>query len=371
MRKLSFLLLLVLALLSLSVAAVTAQEGDGAIVQRILSRGDGGELVCGVHPGLRGFGLPNDAGEYEGFDVDICRAIAAAILGDASKISYLPVEANNRPTVLASGEVDLLSRNTTYTLTRDTDWGVIFGPTTFYDGQGVMVRSDSGITDLAGLDGGTICVQTGTTTELNISDAESAAGVDWELAVFDTQDATVQAYIDGLCDGYTTDISGLLSTKVTQPDPGAHVILEEVLSKEPLGPLSPQSDEQLSEIIRWTVYGLITAEEEGLTSENVDTFLRTDDEKIAEGDTDEQKTAKNTAYTERVGAGVARLVDSELGLGGTLGIANDFMYNVIKQVGNYGEIFDRNLGPETVFGLERGVNALWTEGGLMYAPPFR
>jgi general L-amino acid transport system substrate-binding protein len=369
MRKLSFILLLVLAALLLSVAVVSAQDaGSGAIVQRIMDRG---ELVCGVHPGLRGFGLPNDAGEYEGFDVDICRAIAAAILGDASKISYRPVEANNRPTVLASGEVDLLSRNTTYTLTRDTDWGAIFGPTTFYDGQGVMVKSDLGITSLAELDGGTICVQTGTTTELNISDAESAAGVDWELAVFDTQDATVQAYVDGLCDAYTTDISGLLSTKVTQPDPGAHVILEEVLSKEPLGPLSPQSDERLAEIIRWTVFGLITAEEEGVTSENVDTFLRSDEEKIAEGDTDDQKTAKNTAYTDRVGAGIARLVDSEQGLGGSLGLANDFMYNVIKQVGNYGEIFDRNLGPDTVFGLERGVNALWTNGGLMYAPPFR
>lgn len=341
-------LLLVFLLLALSSTAVMAQDTTtvvGPVTQAIMDRG---ELICGVNNVLPGFGFPDDTGEIQGFDADICRAVAAAILGDASAVNFRPTVAADRQTVLQSGEVDMISRNTTWTLSRDTLWGATFGPTTFYDGQGVMVMADAGIDSLEGLDGGIICTNAGTTTELNITDAMESRGLDFELQTFQSFDEVMPTFLQGGCDAVTTDMSGLVSRKATAPDPGALMILDVVLSKEPLGPLSAQSDPQFADIVRWTVYGLIQAEEFGITSENVDDFLDSD----------------NPDIQRFLGTG-----DNQAG--DYLGIPNDFMVTVIRQVGNYGEIFERNLGPETIFGLERGVNALWTDGGLLYAMPFR
>jgi len=338
----SILLIFVLAL----GGTVLAQDAEvGEITQRILDRG---ELICGVNDVLPGFGTVNDAGEYSGFDVDFCRAVAAAVLGDANAVSFRPLTAAERPTALASGEIDLLIRNTTWTLSRDTEWGSTFHPTTFYDGQGVMVEAGSGFASLEDLEGETICTNAGTTTELNITDAMSSRDLDFELQTFQDFDGALDAFYNGRCGAVTTDTSGLIARKAVAPDPGSLQILDITLSKEPLGPVSPQSDPQFADVVRWVVYGMINAEEFGINSGNVGDFLDSDD------------------------PGVQRL----LGIGDTpagsyLGIPNDFMVEVISQVGNYGEVFDANLGPDTIFGLERGVNALWTDGGLLYAPPFR
>ena len=317
----------------------------GPVTQRILDRGT---LICGVNALLPGFGTTNDAGEYTGFDVDVCRAVAAAVLGDASAVEFRAITAAERPTALASGEIDMIARNTTWTLSRDSEWGATFAPTTFYDGQGVMVMADAGIATLEDLEGGTICTNAGTTTELNITDAMESRGLEFTLQTFQDFDGVMSAFTEGRCDAVTTDISGLVSRQATAADPGAFQILDIVLSKEPLGPLSSQSDAQFADIIRWTVYGLIQAEEFGITSENLADFTSSEDPNI----------------------------QRFLGLGNNasgsyLGLANDFMQTVIAQVGNYGEMYDRNLGPGTIFGLERGVNALWTDGGLLYSPPFR
>ncbi len=347
MKKLAFFA--VLALMLVFVGATLAQDPApvvvGEVTQRILDRG---EVICGVNELLPGFGFPDDSGVIQGFDADFCRAIAAAILGDASAVNFRPVVAADRQTVLQSGEVDVISRNTTFTLTRDTVWGATFGPTTFYDGQGVMVFAESGISDLADLEGGTICVNAGTTTELNITDAMESIGADFELSTFQDFNAVMAAFNEGGCDAVTTDISGLVSQQASSADPGAYLILDVVLSKEPLGPLSPQSDTQFADIVRWTAYGLVQAEEFGISSENIDEFLTSEDPNIQ----------------RFLGIG-------ENASGSLLGIPNDFMAAVITQVGNYGEIFNRHLGPDTIFGLERGLNNLYTNGGLLYSPPFR
>ncbi len=328
-------------------AVMTSAQDDGDIVARIMDRG---ELICGVNSVLPGFGTQNDMGEFEGFDVDICRAVAAAVLGDAAAIAFRPLTAAERPTALASGEIDMLSRNTTWTLSRDTEWGATFGPTTFYDGQGIMVKVEFGVTSLAELaeESITMCATAGTTTELNITDTADRYGADWELNTFPDFDAIMDAYEAGACDAFTSDVSSLVSRKATSADPAAHYILPEVISKEPLGPVSPQSDAQFADIIRWTVWGLVSAEEFGITSANIGEFMDSED------------------------AGIGRLLGlGENVAGDYLGISNDFMVDVITQLGNYGEIYDRWLGPDTIFGLERGVNALWTDGGLLYASPFR
>jgi general L-amino acid transport system substrate-binding protein len=344
-KRIIFIALLAITVLVLGTSVAIAQEDS--IVARIQERG---ELICGVNAALPGFGTQNDAGDFEGFDIDICKAVAAAVLGDATAIAFRPLDAAQRPTALASGEVDMISRNTTWTLSRDTEWGATFGPTTFYDGQGVMVKVEFGVTNFEelGEESITICTNAGTTTELNITDLANRLGADWELNTFQDFDAVMDAYQADACDAVTTDMSGLLSRKATSPDPAAHFILPGTISKEPLGPLSPQSDAQFADVIRWTVYGLITAEELGIDSMNIGDFMDSED------------------------ASVQRL----LGLGDSvageyLGINDGFMVDVVTQVGNYGEVFDRNLGPDTIFGLTRGVNALWTDGGLLYAPPFR
>ena len=345
MKRLVLIAVLLVTVLVVGTGLTAAQ--DGHIVERIRDRG---ELICGVNSVLPGFGTQNDAGEFEGFDTDICRAVAAAILGDAGAIAFRPLTAAERPTALAGGEIDMLSRNTTWTLSRDTEWGATFGPTTFYDGQGVMVKVEFGVTSLAelGEESITMCATAGTTTELNITDQADRLDADWELSTFQDFDAIMDAYEAGACDAFTSDVSSLVSRKATSADPAAHLILPEVISKEPLGPVSPQSDAQFADIIRWTVWGLITAEEFGINSMNIGDFMDSED------------------------AGVARLLGIGDNVAGDyLGINDEFMVDVIEQMGNYGEIFDRHLGPDTIFGLERGVNALWTDGGLLYAAPFR
>jgi general L-amino acid transport system substrate-binding protein len=350
LKRLS-VLLAVLALL-VFVGAALAQDATpipvpeaGVITQRILDRGS---LICGVNQVLPGFGFPNESGEFQGFDVDACRAVAAALLGDASAVTYRPITAAERQPALVSGEVDMISRNTTFTLTRDTLWGATFAPTTFYDGQGIMVNAADGIASLEDLEGGTICTNAGTTTEQNITDAMASRGLDFELQTFQDFNGVMAAFFEGRCDAVTSDVSGLASQKAVAPDPGALAILDFVISKEPLGPLTPQGDTQFADIVRWVIYGLIQAEEFGITSDNVESFLGSDNPNI-------QRFLGTNGNT----------------LGETLNLPNDFMVTVISQVGNYGEIFDRNLGPDTIFGLSRGVNALWTDGGLMYSPPFR
>jgi general L-amino acid transport system substrate-binding protein len=322
-----------------------APAGFGATLQTVKSRGN---LICGSNSQVPGFGYVDANGNYAGIDVDYCRAVAAAIFGDATKVEFRPVTAPERFTALQSGEIDILSRNTTWTLVRDTENVGNFVHTTFYDGQGMMVPAETGYTTLADLEGGTICVQTGTTTELNLADVMAAEGVAYTPAVFEDADSTFAAYTEGRCDGVTTDKSGLVARRAILPDPSAHTILDVTMSKEPLGPMVRHGDDQWFDIAQWTVFALIAAEEFGITSANVDDMK-----------------ANATAPEVR------RLLGLEGDLGVKLGLSNDFAYNVIKLVGNYGEVYDRNLGPDTPTYIPRGLNSLYTEGGLLYAPPFR
>ncbi len=307
-----------------------------------------GSLKCIVSTGLAGFSVTDDSGTWKGLDVDVCRAIAAAVLGDATKVEFIPTTAKERFTVLQSGEGDVLSRNTTWTLSRDTKLGMNFAGITFYDGQGFMVNADLDIGSATELDGATICVQTGTTTELNLADYFRRNGMSYESVVFETNDETRNAFEQGRCDAFTTDASGLAAERSVSANPSAYVILPEIISKEPLGPSVRQGDDVWFNIVRWTTFALIAAEELGVTSENVD----------------ELKTSSNSPS-------VKRLLGTEADLGEMLKLGDDWAYNAIKQVGNYGEIFDRNVGPNTPLGLSRGPNAQWTDGGLMYAPPVR
>ncbi|NKQ34039.1 MAG: amino acid ABC transporter substrate-binding protein [Chloroflexi bacterium] len=306
-----------------------------------------GTLNCGTNGTLPGFGFIGEDGSFSGFDWDYCRAIAAAVLGDAEAVEGRALTATERFPVLQSGEIDVLVRNTTWTTTRDTSLGFDFAPTTFYDGQGMMVRKDSGITDLEGLEGGTVCVQAGTTTEKNLADVFRGLGINAESVVFPDGNSTREAYDEGRCDGFTTDKSGLVASQTQLTNPEDHVILDATMSKEPLGPLVRHGDNNWGDVIRWTVNCTFQAEELGITSENVDEFLGSDDPVVL-----------NTLGVEG-------------DLGQAMGLNNDFCYQIIKQVGNYGEIYDRNLGPDTPFDLARGINSQWTDGGLIYSPPFR
>jgi general L-amino acid transport system substrate-binding protein len=309
---------------------------------------DRGNLVCGVHGTFQGFGFLDPNGAWSGFDVDFCRAWAAALFDDPEAVEYRGVSAQERFTVLQAGEIDVLSRNSTWTLARDSELALDFGPVVFYDGQAMMVKRELIDDPTAGLDalaGASICVQSGTTTELNLTDQMRAAGAEFTPVVFEDQNAAFQAYDEGRCDAITSDRSQLATQgQAVLQDPSAHIILDVVMSKEPLGPAVRHGDNQWKDFISWVVYGMIQAEELGITSENVDTFLTSEDPVVR------------------------RLLGVEGDMGLKLGVTNDFIYRAIKHIGNYGEVFSRNLDP---FGLARGQNALWTDGGLQYAPPSR
>jgi general L-amino acid transport system substrate-binding protein len=307
-----------------------------------------GTLVCGVNTGLAGFGQPDSQGRYAGLDIDICKAIAAAMFGDGGKVKYVPLTAQQRFTALQSGEVDMLSRNTTWTLQRDTELGLNFGPVVYYDGQGFMVPKKLNVKSAKELNGATVCVQPGTTTELNLADYFRANNMTFKPLVIEKLDEVVAAYLSGRCDVFTTDRSGLAATRIARaPNPDDQVILPEVISKEPLAPAVRQGDDQWNDVVRWVVYALIEAEEKGITSKNLD-------EKARSSDPD-----------------VKRMLGATPGAGKALGLDEKWAYNAIKAVGNYGEIFDRNVGRDSPLKLDRGINNLWTKGGLMYAMPIR
>ena len=306
-----------------------------------------GHLQCGVTSGLPGFSQPDDKGNWTGIDVDTCRAVAAAIFGDAKAVEFTPLTAKERFTALQSGEIDMLSRNTTWTLTRDASLGLNFAGVNYYDGQGFLVNKGIGVDDATQLDGATVCIQAGTTTELNLSDYFRAKGMEYKPIVFDTSEQTVQGFASGRCDVLTSDRSQLAALRSKLSDPDSAKILPNTISKEPLGPVVRQGDDQWFNIVKWVLAVQINAEELGVTSANVDDMLKSDNPNIQ------------------------RLLGTDGDMGAKLGLPGDFGAKIVKQVGNYGEMYDRNVGPDTPLGLERGINALWTEGGVMYAPPVR
>lgn len=306
-----------------------------------------GELLCGVSQGLPGFSNPDDEGDWRGIDVDVCRAMAAAIFGDASKVRYRALSAKERFTALQAGEIDVLSRNTTWTLTRDTVLGLDFAGITYYDGQSFMVRRDLKVSSVLELDQATICANTGTTTELNAADYFRTHGLEFEMVVFEKTDEVIAAYDAGRCEAYTTDASGLYAERLKLKNPDEHIILPEVISKEPLGPAVRQGDDRWADIVRWTLYAMIEAEELGVSSANAEQMKKSDNPSIR------------------------RLLGVENSYGQNLGLRGDWAFQIITQVGNYGEIFERNVGKNTPLGIPRGLNALWTNGGLMYAMPVR
>jgi general L-amino acid transport system substrate-binding protein len=326
-----------------AVAVAGALSANAATLDQVKTRG---QLICGANPGLAGFGLPDDQGVYKGLDVDECKAISAAIFNDPNKVKYLPINAKDRPTILASGEIDVLIRNTTWTLSRQTG-GMFFTGVNFYDGQGFMVRKKLDVASALKLDGASVCVQQGTTTELNLADYFRANNMKLEAVVFATDEEATKAYDSGRCDAYTTDASGLYSERLKMSNPDDHIVLPEIISKEPLGPSVRKDDVQWFQIVQWAHYALITAEELGVTQANVDEKLKSDNPAIR------------------------RLLGVEGSYGEGLGLTNDWAYRIIKAVGNYGEIFERNVGQGSPIKISRGLNALWNKGGLQYAPPIR
>ncbi len=326
-------------------SALLAGVAQAQTLQSVLDRG---ELNCGVSTGLAGFSAPDANGVWQGFDVDKCRAVAAAILDDPMAVNFVPTTGQTRFSALASGEVDMLARNTTWTFTRDIDLNLTFVGTNYYDGQGFMVPRELGVSSAMELDGATVCIQTGTTTELNLADFFRANGMEYEPVPIETNAEAQQQYLAGACDVYTTDVSGLAATRASFADPGEHVILPEVISKEPLGPVVRDGDKNWEGIVRWTLFALIAAEELGVTSANV--------AEMAEGSDSPE---------------INRILGSEGEFGAMLGLDSDWAVRAIAAAGNYGEIFAANIGEQTPIGLARGLNAQWTQGGLMYAPPFR
>ncbi len=319
-------------------AAGVAQAGT---LQDVKNRG---YLKCGVSTGAFGLSYTDDSGRWQGIDVEYCRALAAAVFGDAEKVRFTGLTTKNRFTSLQSGEIDVLSRNTTWTLSRDTDLGLDFVGVTWYDGQGFLVSDKLGVSSATELDGAAVCIQPGTTTELNLADYFKAQGMSYEPVTTETQDDALKALKAGRCDVFTTDATGLAGVKASMPNPNAWVVLPEMVSKEPLGPVVRHGDNQWGDVARWTLNAIIAAEELGITSANVHSF----------------RSSKNGE--------ILRLLGHEGELGAFLGIPADFGYQIIYQVGNFAEIYDRTMA---LTGLPRGVNTLWTQGGLLYVPPFR
>jgi len=310
-----------------------------------------GFIQCGVSTGLAGFSAPDDKGEWKGLDADFCRAVAAAVFGDGSKVKFTPLSAKERFTALQSGEIDLLSRNTTWTINRDTALGLNFAGVTYYDGQGFMINAKKlpGVNSALQLSGAAVCVQAGTTTELNLADYFKSNKMEYNPVVFEKLEEVNAAYDSGRCDVYTTDQSGLYGIRLTLSAPDDHVVLPEIISKEPLGPAVRQGDDQWFHIVRWTYYALVQAEELGITQANVD----------------EMKNSPNPEIKRVLGT------EADTKIGTDLGLTNDWVVNIVKAVGNYGEMFERNVGSGSPLKIARGLNALWTKGGLQYAMPIR
>ncbi len=312
-----------------------------------------GELLCGSNTGLTGFGAPDTSGVWKGFDVDVCRAVAAAVLGDPNKVQFVPLTGETRFTALASGEVDILSRNSTWTFSRDTELAFDFVGVNYYDGQGFMVKKDLGVSSAKELDGATVCIQTGTTTELNLADFFKTNNITYTpVNVADDSEASRQ-YVAGSCDTYTTDASGLAATRASFADQENHIILPEIISKEPLGPVVRHGDNQWGDIVRWSFNALLIAEEKGITKANMEDTVAA---AMADPNYDPE---------------VMRLLGLAGEMGVKIGLDNEFAKRAIMAGGNYGELFEANVGASTPIGLARGLNALWTQGGLQYAPPFR
>jgi general L-amino acid transport system substrate-binding protein len=307
-----------------------------------------GQLICGVSTGVAGFAQADSQGKWGGLDVDTCRAVAAAIFGDADKVKFVPTTAQQRFTALQSGEVDMLARTTTWTLTRDTALGFDFTGVNYYDGQGFMVSKKLGVKSAKELNGATVCVQPGTTTELNLADYFRANKMSFKPVVIEKVEEVRAAFFAGRCDVFTTDASGLYSTRAANaPNPDDYIILPEIISKEPLGPVVRHGDNQFGDIVRWALFAQLEAEEYGITSKNVDEMLKSEN------------------------PGIKRILGVTPGMGKALGVDEKWVYDIVKQVGNYGEMFDRNVGAGSPLKIDRGLNKLWTQGGLQYAPPIR
>jgi len=335
------------AILSLALATALGVAGSVAEAQTLKSVQQRGVLNCGANGNLAGFGLPDAQGNWTGFDVDYCRAIAAAIFNDPTKVKFVPLTAKDRFTAIQSGEVDVLLRNTTWTSSRDTTSGLNFTGINYYDGQGFLVRKALKVNSALELSDAAVCVQQGTTTELNLADFFRANNMKLKTVTFATSDEAVKAYDAGRCDAYTTDASALYAERLRTANPDDHVVLPDIISKEPLGPSVRHGDDQWFDIVRWVNFALINAEELGVSKANVDAQMKSDNPEIR------------------------RLLGTEGKQGEALGLTNDFVVRMIKHVGNYGEVFEKNLGQGSPLKISRGLNALWTKGGLQYAPPVR
>lgn len=330
-----------------AIATVLAFGMQAAGAQTLKAVKDRGQLVCGANGSLAGFGIPDPQGNWTGFDVDFCRAIAAAIFNDPSKVKFVPLTAANRFTALQSGEIDVLARNTTWTMSRDTSLGIDFAVVNYYDGQGFMVRKVLKVSSALELNDASVCVQQGTTTELNLADYFRSNHMSLKTVTFATVDEALKAYDSGRCDAYTTDSSGLYGSRVLLADPGANIVLPEIISKEPLSPAVRQGDDAWEDVVRWTHHAMLDAEELGVNKNNVD----------------DQKNSTNPE--------IRRLLGLEGQFGEGMGLTNDWAYRIIKAVGNYGEVFERNVGQGSPLKIARGLNALWTKGGLQYGLPVR
>ena len=331
----------IVAAAALSFIGVTAQAQT---LEAVKSRG---HVLCGVSQGLPGFSNPDDKGNWTGIDVDVCRAVGVAIFGSDGKVKYVPLSAKERFTALQSGEIDVLSRNTTWTFTRDNSLGLEFVGVNYYDGQGFMVPKSLGVKSAKELSGAAVCTNTGTTTELNVADYFRGNKMEYKVVAFEKADEVVSAYDAGRCDVYTTDRSGLAAQRTKLKNPDDHIVLPEIISKEPLGPAVRHGDSQWGDIVRWSLNTMIIAEELGVHSGNVDEMKGSDNPEIK------------------------RMLGQEANFGEQLGLSKDFAYNIIKSVGNYAQSYNQHVGPDTPLKLDRGLNALWTNGGILYAPPFR
>ena len=338
MKRVSFVLALALA---------TGFWAQCATAQTLKTVKDRGMVTCGVSQGLPGFSAPDDKGNWTGIDVDVCRAVAAAIFNDPTKVKFVPLSAKDRFTALQSGEIDLLSRNTTWTLSRDTTLGANFTGVTYYDGQGFMVRKSLKVNSALELNSASVCVQTGTTTEQNLADFFKSNNMKYEVVAFAGADETVKAYESGRCDAFTTDASGLHAYRLKMTNPADHVVLPEIISKEPLGPMVRHGDDQWFDIVKWVLFAMVDAEELGVTQRNVDEMAKSDKPELK------------------------RVLGTDGNFGEQLGLTKDWVIRIVKAVGNYGETFDRNVGAGSPLGIARGLNGLWNKGGIQYAPPIR